>query len=143
MLGGLLSAYHLSGGDSLYLKKATELADRMLPAFDTPSGLPLPVINLALREGLYTTNLPGLSSIAEVATLQLEFRYLSHLTDDDKYWRAVEKVRSLTTLSYSFDMRFVGDGGSEKGSIASRFSFSFLEVCINQFDHRYIAFLII
>ena len=143
MLGGLLSAYHLSGGDSLYLEKATELADRMLHAFDTPSGLPLPVINLALRKGLYTTNFPGLSSIAEVATLQLEFRYLSHLTDDDKYWRAVEKVRSLTTLSYSFDMRFVGDGGSEKGSIASRFSFSFLGVCMNRFDHQYIAFLII
>ncbi|KAF8808192.1 glycoside hydrolase family 47 protein [Phlegmacium glaucopus] len=95
VLGGLLSAYHLSGGDSLYLEKAIELADRMLPAFNTPSGLPLPVINLALRKGLHTKDFPGLSSIAEVATLQLEFRYLSHLTGNEEYWQAVEKVMQV------------------------------------------------
>ncbi|KAF8868297.1 glycoside hydrolase, partial [Gymnopilus junonius] len=36
VLGGLLSAYHLSDNDPLYLDKAIDLADRMLPAFDTP-----------------------------------------------------------------------------------------------------------
>jgi hypothetical protein len=77
----------------VYLEKAIDLADRMLPAFETPSGLPFPVVNLGKREGHHTKDFPGLSSIAEVATLQLEFRYLSHLTDDEKYWRAAEKVR--------------------------------------------------
>ncbi|KAF8167279.1 glycoside hydrolase family 47 protein [Crassisporium funariophilum] len=95
VLGGLLSAYHLSGEDSLYLEKATGLANRMLPAFDTLSGLPLPVINLAERKGLQTTDFPGLTSVAEVATLQLEFRYLSHLTGNDEYWHAVEKVMQV------------------------------------------------
>lgn len=40
MLGGLLSAYHLSGEtDHMLLDKAVDLADRLLPAFDTVSPL--------------------------------------------------------------------------------------------------------
>ena len=39
LLGGLLSAYHLSDGDDLYLELATDLADRILPAFNTPTGM--------------------------------------------------------------------------------------------------------
>lgn len=66
----------------------------MLPAFDTNTGLPLPVVNLAKREGQHTQDYGGLNSIAEVGTLQLEFKYLSHLTDNDEYWRAAEKVCS-------------------------------------------------
>ncbi|KAF9561604.1 glycoside hydrolase family 47 protein [Agrocybe pediades] len=95
VLGGLLSAYHLSDGDALYLEKAVDLADRIMPAFDTPSGLPLPVINLARRRGHHTKDFPGLTSIAEVATLQLEFRYLSQVTGNDDYWRAAERVMDV------------------------------------------------
>lgn len=40
-MGGLLSAYFLSGGDELYLHKAQALGDRLLPAFNTSSGLPV------------------------------------------------------------------------------------------------------
>ena len=88
----MLSAYHFSGNDSLYLKKAVDLADRMLPAFDTPTGLPLSSINLARRVGIPDMDNNGWASTAEVSTLQLEFRYLSELTDDDTYWRTAEKV---------------------------------------------------
>lgn len=91
MLGGLLSAYHFSN-DSLFLDKAVELADRIMPAFNTPSGLPLSLINLAKREGVASPDDQGLVSTAEVATLQLEFRYLSYLTENDEYWDAVEQV---------------------------------------------------
>jgi mannosyl-oligosaccharide alpha-1,2-mannosidase len=91
VLGGLLSAYHLSG-DDLYLERATDLADRMLPVFDTPSGLPLSMINLALRQGVDNSDSPGIVSTAEAATLQLEFRYLSFLTENDEYWDRAEKV---------------------------------------------------
>lgn len=36
VLGGLLSSYHLSGEqDQMLLDKAVDLADRLLPAFDT------------------------------------------------------------------------------------------------------------
>lgn len=39
--GGLLSAYFLSGGDELFLHKAEQLGDRLLPAFNTTTGLPV------------------------------------------------------------------------------------------------------
>lgn len=46
LLGGLLAAYHLSGGDALYLTRATDLGQRLLPAFDSPSGIPFSDVNL-------------------------------------------------------------------------------------------------
>lgn len=39
VVGGLLSIYDLTG-DQLYLTKAQELADLLMPAFNTPSGFP-------------------------------------------------------------------------------------------------------
>lgn len=46
VVGGLLSAYDLSG-DKVFLEKAKDIADRLLPAWDTPSGIPYNIINLA------------------------------------------------------------------------------------------------
>lgn len=43
-LGGLLSAYALSH-DAVLLKRADELGAALLPAFDTPSGLPAFSVN--------------------------------------------------------------------------------------------------
>lgn len=88
ILGGLLSAYHLSNNDKIYLEKAVDLGDRLLYAFNTESGIPYSDINLS-------NGIPkryGPSSTAEVTTIQLEFKYLSHLTGDMKYWNAAEKV---------------------------------------------------
>ncbi|TBU26799.1 glycoside hydrolase [Dichomitus squalens] len=102
VLGGLLSAYHFTQ-DELYLEKAKELADRIMPAFETPSGLPTSNVNLGQRKGVPAQDNKGLVSTAEVSTLQLEFRYLSYLTDNDAYWDAAENVMrvikgaSLTT----------------------------------------------
>jgi len=95
ILGGLLSAYHLSGQDPVYLEKAVDLANRLLPVFDTPSGLPLSSVNLAQRKGIPDSDSNGWVSTAEVATLQLEFKYLSSVTEDDTYWRVVEKVMEV------------------------------------------------
>ncbi|TFK38755.1 glycoside hydrolase [Crucibulum laeve] len=94
VLGGLLSAYHLSE-DSLFLERATELADRILPAFDTPSGLPLPMVNLAKRKGVEDAGYAGLVSTAEASTLQLELKYLAFLTDNDEYWEKAEGVMKV------------------------------------------------
>ena len=44
-LGGLLSAYELDG-DVIFLQKATQLADRLLCAFNTPTGIPHTTVNL-------------------------------------------------------------------------------------------------
>lgn len=92
MLGGLLSAYHLSDNDPLFLEKAVELADRILPVFKTPTGLPFSMVNLHHRKGIDDPNVQGIVSTAEAATIQLEFRYLSILTDNDSYWEAAEWV---------------------------------------------------
>ena len=51
-LGGLLSAYELSGeAYPVLLRKAVELGDRLLFNFNTTLGIPLQTINLATREG--------------------------------------------------------------------------------------------
>ncbi|OCH89742.1 glycoside hydrolase [Obba rivulosa] len=94
VLGGLLSAHHLSG-DPMFLEKAKDLADRIIPAFNTPSGLPLSMVNLAKRQGVPDVDNKGLVSTAEVSTLQLEFRYLSLLTDNETYWEKAEHVMSV------------------------------------------------
>ncbi|TFK39752.1 glycoside hydrolase family 47 protein [Crucibulum laeve] len=94
VLGGLLSTYHLTM-DDLYLERAIDLADRILPAFDTHSGLPLPSINLAKKIGVPDEHSPRTISTAEASTLQLEFRYLAELTGNEKYWRKAENAMSV------------------------------------------------
>jgi len=91
----------------MLLQKAVDLADRILPVFDTPSGLPLPVVNLAEKKGYHTTDYPGLASIAEIATLQLEFRYLSEVTGNSIYWEKAEKVRTALYRRYPGRLTFV------------------------------------
>ncbi|GAA5826010.1 hypothetical protein JCM5353_008995 [Sporobolomyces roseus] len=112
VLGGLLSAYHLDGEqDTEILEKAKDLADRLLPAFDTPSGLPLSFINLAKRQGIADKDNHGLISVAEAGTLQvnrslcslLEFKYLSELTGNPIYWRKVEKAMEVIRNAPSKD----------------------------------------
>ncbi|KAF8627872.1 hypothetical protein AX15_004202 [Amanita polypyramis BW_CC] len=95
VLGGLLSAYHLSDNDALFLERAVDLADRLLPAFDTSSGIPQAMSNLGQRVGVYDHGNGGLVSTAEATTVQLEFRYLSHATGDYKYWDKAEKVMKI------------------------------------------------
>ena len=79
----------------MYLDKAQDLADRILPAFDTPAGLPLSMVNLKKRVGVPDSNNQNLVSTAEISTLQLEFRYLAHLTDNEVYWEKAEKVMQV------------------------------------------------
>ncbi|CAE6444774.1 hypothetical protein ACGC1H_006871 [Rhizoctonia solani] len=93
ILGGLLSAYALSNKDELYLRRAEELGDRLLPAFNTPHGLPIPNVNFHSEPHPNWGGEPV--STAEAATLQLEFRYLSYITGKDKYWKAAEKVMDV------------------------------------------------
>lgn len=91
VLGGLLSAYDQSGHDSIFLTKAVDLADRLMGAFKTDSGIPFASVHLRDGRGV-PGHEGGISSTSEVATLQLEFKYLSYLSGDDKYWRAAEDV---------------------------------------------------
>lgn len=44
-VGGLLSAYALSG-DDLFREKAAHVADKLTPAFKSPTGIPYALINM-------------------------------------------------------------------------------------------------
>lgn len=108
MLGGLLSAYYLSTtfphlapqhdddanqpGEDLYIEKATDLADRLLGAYDSPSGVPYASLNLNTSMGVSSHLDAGASSTAEAATLQLEMKYLSKITGESIYWQKAEHV---------------------------------------------------
>ncbi|EOD10148.1 hypothetical protein EMIHUDRAFT_64898 [Emiliania huxleyi CCMP1516] len=79
VLGGLLSAYELSGERSV-LDAADELGQRLVFAFDSPTGLPYGTVGLKSRKRYNPTwsrGAPRASTVAEVATLQVEFRALS------------------------------------------------------------------
>lgn len=84
ILGGLLSAYYFSN-DGLFLEKAVDLGERLLPCFTkSPTAIPFSDINLASRIAHVPKWSPD-SSTAEVTTLQLEFRELSRCTHDSKF----------------------------------------------------------
>lgn len=74
-LGGLLSAYDLSG-DRVFLDKAEDLGERMLQSFDSPSGLPFSETDLNEDRSFNTKWLNGKAILSELGTLQLEFRFL-------------------------------------------------------------------
>ena len=111
MLGGLLSAHYLSTtyphlapqldddvnqpGEDLYIEKATDLADRLLGAYNTPSGVPHASINLNTSQGIPAGGDFGASSTAEAATLQLEMKYLSKLMGEPIYWETSEHVMKV------------------------------------------------
>jgi len=90
MLGALISAYQMDG-DPRFLELATDLADRLLPAFGSPTGMPYWGVNLRTGE----TSGPVMNP-AEIGTLTLEFGTLSKLTGDPVYYDAVK--RAVTAL---------------------------------------------
>lgn len=90
VLGGLLSTYHLSG-DKMYLDKALDLGQRLLPCFDSPSGIPYSDVNIETMKAHPPKWSPD-SSTSEVTTLQLEFRDLSRSTNDPAFETAAAKV---------------------------------------------------
>ncbi|KAM7218007.1 endoplasmic reticulum mannosyl-oligosaccharide 1,2-alpha-mannosidase [Rhypophila decipiens] len=80
-LGGLLSAYDLSGEVAL-LQKAKELGDMLLMAFDTPNRLP------PTGKQVAGFNDPS----ASPGSLSLEFTRLAQLTGQDEYFDAISRV---------------------------------------------------
>lgn len=74
LLGGLLSGYQLTG-DKRLLNLAEDLGNRLLPVFNSPTGLPYVYVNLRTGQTRGTVTNP-----AETGTLLLEFGTLSKLT---------------------------------------------------------------
>lgn len=119
MLGGFLSAHYLSTtfpdmapiadddrgtkGEDLYIEKATDLAERLLGAYETKSGIPLASVNLQTMKGIPSTADAGASSTAEAASLQLEMKYLAKLTGEKNYWDKAEKVIEAIDANHAED----------------------------------------
>ncbi|KAI8910149.1 mannosidase I [Gorgonomyces haynaldii] len=89
VVGGLLSAFQLTH-HPIYKQKAQELADILLVAFETH--FPLSSVNLKERKAIAAHFNNGASSTAEATTLQLEFKYLSHVTGNPIYWNKVQEI---------------------------------------------------
>lgn len=117
MLGGLLSAHYLQESlpglkpenptdEDVFLEKATDLADKLMGAFESPSGIPWASVVLSTGAGKASHADGGASSTAEAATLQLEFKYLAFLTGESHYWEKAERV-----------MKVLDDNGAKDGLV--------------------------
>ncbi|XP_032398938.1 mannosyl-oligosaccharide 1,2-alpha-mannosidase IA [Etheostoma spectabile] len=94
-VGGLLSAYYLSGKE-VYRRKAVELGEKLLPAFKTPTGIPWALLNLKSGIGRNWPWASGGSSIlAEYGTLHLEFMHLSKLSGNPEFQQKVMNIRKV------------------------------------------------
>ncbi len=74
LLGGLLSGFQMTG-DKRLLRLAEDLGTRLLPVFDSPTGMPYMYVNLKTGKTKGSRSNP-----AEIGTLVLEFGTLAKLT---------------------------------------------------------------
>lgn len=92
MLGGLLSSYQLSG-DKRLLALADDLGTRLLPVFNSPTGMPYVYVNLKTGAVRGEDTNP-----AEIGTLLIEFGTLSKLTGKTVYY---EKAKHALVELYN------------------------------------------
>lgn len=103
MLGGLLSSYELSR-DPRLLALAQDLGNRLLPAFNSPTGMPWVEVNL--KNG---STHGADSNPAEVGTLLLEFGTLSKLTGNPVYYNKA-KAAVVAVWNRRSPLGLIGDG---------------------------------
>ena len=85
-LGGLISAYQLTG-DRRLLRLAEDLGNRLLPAFESKTGIPYRFVNL--RTGKVRGEV---TNPAEAGTLLVEFGALSKLTRKDVFYDKAKRA---------------------------------------------------
>ena len=92
-LGGLVSAYDISGGKyRVLLDKAVQLADVLMGAFDTPNRMP---ITYYFWKPTFASN-PHRASVravlAELGSLSMEFTRLAQITKETRYYDAIARI---------------------------------------------------
>lgn len=93
-LGGFLSAYDFSG-DPRLLRKAVEVGELLYKAFDTPNRMPITRWDMdAAGKGDRQVADEGVL-IAEISSLTMEFTRLSLLTEDPKWFDAVQRITDI------------------------------------------------
>ena len=86
LLGGLLSAYQITA-DKRLLTTAEDLGTRLLPVFDSPTGLPYKNVNL--RTGKTRGEI---TNPAETGTLIIEFGTLAKLTGKPVFYEKAKRA---------------------------------------------------
>jgi len=86
LLGGLLSGYQLTN-DKRLLQLAEDLGNRLLPVFNSPTGLPYVYVNLRTGQVRDPVTNP-----AETGTLLLEFGTLSKLTSRPEFYDKAKRA---------------------------------------------------
>jgi mannosidase alpha-like ER degradation enhancer 2 len=86
LLGGLLSGYQLTG-DRRLLTLAEDLGDRLLPVFNSPTGLPYRYVNLKTGKVRDPKTNP-----AEAGTLLIEFGTLSKVTHRPVFYEKAKRA---------------------------------------------------
>ncbi|QRW25887.1 glycoside hydrolase family 47 protein [Rhizoctonia solani] len=104
-----------AGREHILLQKAALLADKLLPVFDSPSGLPFFGVRTSGPPPVYPTDDPksykystasdnapgarlapgGSAPLAEFASCQMELKYLSWATGQARYFLAAERVMDV------------------------------------------------
>ncbi|KAE8146685.1 glycoside hydrolase [Aspergillus avenaceus] len=92
-LGGFLGAYDLTDGKyPILLKKAIEVADMIYGAFDTRNRMPQSRWEWT-RSALGMGIQPSRNTIlAELGSLNMEFTRMTQLTNDPKYFDAIQRI---------------------------------------------------
>ncbi len=85
LLAGLITAYEMDG-DKKFLILAKDLADRLMPAFNSKTGMPYRYVHLQTGK-----TRDGINNPAEIGTLMMEFGKLSKITGNKKYYNAAKK----------------------------------------------------
>jgi len=126
-LGGLLSAYDWSG-DEAFLDKATDLGDRLVKAFDSPSGVPYFQVNLKTGKAINEHWSPKETQISAAGSVQMEFRYLTKVTGNKSYAEKAEHAFDvLSTLKPPDGLYYTAVRNMDKqpsfGNAGSRITF--------------------
>ena len=90
LLGGLLTSYQMTG-DKRFLNLAEDLGNRLLPVFNSPTGLPYRYVNL--KTGKVSK---PISNPAETGTLIIEFGTLSKLTGKSVFYEKAKRALAET-----------------------------------------------
>lgn len=93
-LGGFLSAYDLSG-DARLLRKAVEVGEMLLKAFDTPNRMPITRWEIQAAMDGKPQVAPEAVLSAEIGSLTMEFSRLSIITGEAKWFDATQRITDI------------------------------------------------
>jgi mannosyl-oligosaccharide alpha-1,2-mannosidase len=111
-LGGFLGAYDISDHKyPILLEKAIEVGQMLYAAFDTPNRMPImrwkindaaAAAAAAVRGGAGLQEAGDSVLVAEIGSLTLEFTRLSQLSQDNRYYDAIQRIMDVFDAQQSW-----------------------------------------